>query len=168
MNVGGHRRFRPSLVAEALKAYDVINIGATGTFVVRNPRSRSKFRSALESKLPFRAELSICDGSDLVRLQTANPFGHVSPRNDIVRFVSIFSTARRAPPTLPIVIPANGEWFVRVIAAEKQFVFGEYRRHMKTIRYLTHLDQLFGAPATTRNWNTIAAIVKVLTDHGPD
>ena len=41
-------------------------------------------------------------------------------------------------------------------------MFGMYRRHMKTISYLGSLDKVFGAPATTRNWNTITAIVKVL------
>jgi len=41
-----------------------------------------------------------------------------------------------------------------VIAWNKQFVFGMYRRHMKTISYLGEIDKLFGTPATTRNWNT--------------
>jgi hypothetical protein len=35
---------------------------------------------------------------------------------------------------------------------------------MKTIGYLGKIDKLFGAPATTRNWNTIAAIVRILKD----
>jgi uncharacterized protein (DUF1697 family) len=33
---------------------------------------------------------------------------------------------------------------------------------MKTIRYLGQLDKIFGVPATTRNWNTITAIAKIL------
>jgi uncharacterized protein (DUF1697 family) len=37
---------------------------------------------------------------------------------------------------------------------------------MKTITYLGQIDKLFGVPATTRNWNTINAIVRVLTDQG--
>jgi hypothetical protein len=48
------------------------------------------------------------------------------------------------------------------IASDKQFVFGEYRRHMKTIGYLGKIDRLCGAKATTRNWNTIMAIVRIL------
>jgi uncharacterized protein (DUF1697 family) len=51
---------------------------------------------------------------------------------------------------------------VRVIASEGQFVFGMYRRHMKTIGYLGQIDKLYGAPATTRNWNTIVAILRIL------
>jgi hypothetical protein len=41
---------------------------------------------------------------------------------------------------------------------------GLYRRQMKAIRYLGKLEKLLGVPATTRNWNTIKKVVKVL--HG--
>jgi len=57
---------------------------------------------------------------------------------------------------------------VRLVAANGQFVFGEYRRHMKTIGYLGQLDKLIGMPATTRNWNTIDAIVRVLNGEVDD
>jgi hypothetical protein len=33
---------------------------------------------------------------------------------------------------------------------------------MKAIGYLGQIDRLFGVPATTRNWNTITMIAKVL------
>jgi hypothetical protein len=51
---------------------------------------------------------------------------------------------------------------LRVIGTEQPFVFGLYRRNMKAIGYLGKLDQLFGCPVTTRNWNTINAIASVL------
>jgi uncharacterized protein (DUF1697 family) len=51
---------------------------------------------------------------------------------------------------------------VKVLARDRQFVFGVYRRRMKAITCLGSLDRLFGAAATTRNWNTIAAIGRVL------
>jgi hypothetical protein len=62
VNVGGHRRFRPSILARELSGYDVLNVGAAGTFVVRKPGSRAKFRTALLRKLPFEAEIMLCDG----------------------------------------------------------------------------------------------------------
>lgn len=164
INVGGHRRFRPSLLANALSAYDVVNVGATGTFVVRKPGSRSQFRATLLEQLPFRAEVALCEGRDLIALEKENPFGTRSLRADIVRFVSILSRAGRVPTTLPVTLPPRGEWFVRVIGSKKRFVFGEYRRHMKTIGYLGQIDKLFGAPATTRSWTTMLAIAKILKD----
>jgi hypothetical protein len=43
-----------------------------------------------------------------------------------------------------------------------------YRRHMKVIGFLGALDRLYGVPVTTRNWNTIAAIDKVLRNDRSD
>lgn len=162
VNVGGHRTFRPSLLARELSDYDVINVGAAGTFVVRKPGSRSKFRTALLRKLPFEAELVLCDASDLLRLETENPFAAEPSSPDIVRFVSILSKPGSVRVSLPVTFPSDGEWLVRVMASEGQFVFGLYRRHMKTIGYLGQIDKLFSVPATTRNWNTITAVVRVL------
>jgi uncharacterized protein (DUF1697 family) len=162
INVGGHRTFRPSLLAKELNDYGVVNLGAAGTFVVHKPGSKTKFRAALLRNLPFEAEVVICDGRDLIALEIENPFGAEPPRADIVRFVSILSKAGALGDALPVKIPATGEWFVQVIARYDRFVFGMYRRHMKTISYLGGIDKLFGAPATTRNWNTILAVVRIL------
>src|SRR5438270_13618673 len=162
VNVGGHRTFRPSILARELSAYDVQNVGAAGTFVVRKPGSRAKFRTALLRKLPFEAQIVLCDGRDLMRLETENPFGTDPSSPDVVRFVSILSKAGGVRASLPVAFPADGDWLVRVIASEGQFVFGMYRRHMKTIGYLGQIDKLYGVPATTRNWNTIIAILRIL------
>jgi len=162
VNVGGHRRFRPSLLARELSDFDVVNVGAAGTFVVRKPGSHTKFRAVLLGKLPFEANVAICDGSDLLRLETGNPFGKRPSPPDVVRFVSILSKAGAIRASLPVSFPSEGQWLVRVIGCEGQFVFGMYRRHMKTIGYLGQIDRMYGAPATTRNWNTIAAIVRIL------
>ena len=162
VNVGGHRTFRPSILARELSGYDVLNVGAAGTFVVRKPGSRAKFRTALLRKLPFEAEIVLCEGRDLMRLEMENPFGAQPSPPDVVRFVSILSKAGGVRASLPVTFPSDGEWLVRVIASEGQFVFGEYRRHMKTIGYLGQIDKLYGVPATTRNWNTIIAIIRML------
>ncbi len=164
VNVGGHRTFRPSILARELSDYDVVNVGAAGTFLVRKPGSRAKFRAQLLRKLPFEAEVVLCDDHDLIRLEMENPFRTEPSRPDIVRFVSILSGPGRGPATIPFTLPPGGEWFVRVIASKKRFVFGVYRRHMRTIGYLGQIDKLFGVPATTRNWNTILAVVRILKD----
>jgi uncharacterized protein (DUF1697 family) len=162
VNVGGHRRFRPSILARELSGYDVLNVGAAGTLVVRKPGSRAKFRTALLRKLPFEAEIVLCEGRDLMRLERENPFGTQPSPPDVVRFVSILSKAGDVRASLPVTFPSDGKWLVRVLASEGQFVFGVYRRHMKTIGYLGQIDKLYGVPATTRNWNTIIAIMRIL------
>ena len=154
------------MLAKELSRYDVVNIGAAGTFVVRKPGSRAQFCDELRRKLPFVAEVVLCDARDLIRLEIDNPFGTEPARPDIVRFVTILSRAGRVRASNPITLPPGREWFVRIIASRDRFVFGVYRRHMKTIGCLGQIDKLFGAPATTRNWNTIIAIVRILKDQG--
>jgi uncharacterized protein (DUF1697 family) len=163
INVGGHRTFRPSTLARELGAYGVVNVGAAGTFVVRKPGSRANFLAELRRKLPFEAEIAFCDGSDLIRLEREDPFRAEPSRPDVVRFVSILSKAGRGNASLPIALPEGGEWFVRIIGSKDRLVFGVYRRHMKTIGYLGQIDELFGAPATTRSWTTILSVLRVLT-----
>jgi hypothetical protein len=63
---------------------------------------------------------------------------------------------------MPMRFPSSGPWLMKILAREKRFVFGVYRRHMKVIGYLGALDRVFGAPVITRNWNTITIIAKVL------
>jgi len=162
INVGGHRKFRPSALAKELAAYDVVNVGAAGTLVVCKSGSRTRFRAELLRRLPFEAEVSICEGRDLIRLVEKNPFDSERAGPEIVRFVSILSRDPPLRPHGPIAIPPKGEWFVRVIGSTGRLIFGVYRRHMKTIGCLGQIDRLFGAPATTRNWNTIVAITRIL------
>jgi len=165
INVGGHRRFRPSLLAKELSRYDVVNIGATGTFIVRKPGSRATFRSELLRRLPFEAEVFFCDSRDLLDLEVEDPFGTEQVRPDTVRFVSVLSKCPRRMPSLPITVPPDGEWYVRLVAFRDRFIFGVYRRHMKTIGYLGHIDKLFGVPATIRSWKTMMVVVQILK-HG--
>ena len=168
VNVGGHRTFRPSVLAKELSGYDVVNVGAAGTFVVRKPVPVAELRAALLRKLPFEAEVMISDGRDLMDLVGADPFSSEPSHPDVVRFVSILSKAARLRPSLPILLPATGPWLLRIIGRNGRFVLGMYRRHMKTIGYLGQIDKLLGARATTRNWNTITAIARVLRDETPD
>ncbi len=155
------------MLARELVAYDVVNVGAAGTFVVRKPGSRVEFLAELRRKLPFEAVVASCSGGDLIRLEVANPFKDEPLDPDVVRFVSILSNAGRDNISFPIAIPRTGPWFVRIIGSENRLVFGLYRRHMKTIGYLGQIDKLFGAPATTRSWNTIRSVLRILKAQEP-
>lgn len=166
VNVGGHRTFRPSTLVERLKHIDAINIGAAGTFVIRRPVTRAQLRAELIRRLPFDAEIVICEGREIVRLTSHNPFADQPVRQDIVRFVSVLSQRPRLAPAMPMVFPPRGKWLLKILARDNRFVFGLYRRHMKAIGYLGAFDRLFGVPATTRNWNTITAISQALRSGG--
>jgi uncharacterized protein (DUF1697 family) len=166
VNVGGHRTFRPAALAEELQHLDAVNIGAAGTFVIRQPITQAQLRAELASRLPFETEIMICQGREIVRLMSEDPFADHPVQPDIVRFVSLLSQRPRSAPPTPISLPATGEWLLKILARDDRFLFGVYRRQMKAIGYLGTLDRLFGVPATTRNWNTITAIAKVLGKGG--
>jgi uncharacterized protein (DUF1697 family) len=162
VNVGGHRTIRPSILASHLQHLDVVNIGAAGTFVVRRPLSHARLRDELAGRLPFDTDVMICEGRDILGLMSRDFFaGHRSGR-DVVRFVGVLARSPRAAPGTPIDIPSTGPWGVRILARERRFVVGLYRRQMRAIRCLGEIGRLFGAPVTTRNWNTVAAIARTL------
>jgi len=162
VNVGGHKTFRPSAVAKQLRQYDVVNVGAAGTFVIRKPPNQTQLRAELRKRLPFETEVMICAGRDLIGFASRDPFGDESIQSDVVRFVSVLAKRPRLLPSLPISVPNDGAWLVRILATRNRLLFGMYRRHMKTISYLSRIDKLIGVPVTTRNWNTFTAILKVL------
>jgi len=162
VNVGGHRTFRPTMLARQLKHFDVVNIGAAGTFVVGAPTSQTRLRAELSRRLPFETSIIICKGQELLDVAKCEPFGDEPAGSGVVRFVSVMAKRPSLVPSIPMSFPARGKWLLRILATEKRFVFGQYRRHMKTIGYLGMIDGIFGVPVTTRNWNTILAIVEVL------
>jgi uncharacterized protein (DUF1697 family) len=162
VNVGGYRTFRPTTVAQQLKHLGAVNIGAAGTFVIRQHVTQRELRAELSRRLPFDTQVTICNGLEIVRLMSQDHFANVPTRPDIVRFVSVLSARPRSAPSMPMALPSRGRWLLKIITRDNRFVFGVYRRHMKVIGYLGTLDRLFGVPVTTRNWTTITAIARVL------
>lgn len=162
VNVGGHRTFRPSMLANECSRFDVVNVGAAGTFVIRNATSAGTLRSEMLRRLPFETDVMICNGGDILRLVASDPFAGQRSAPDIVRFVSVLAKRRPPSPADPLNLPREGPWCLKVVTCQGRFVCGLYRREMQAIRYLGHLEKVFGVPVTTRNWNTILAIVRIL------
>jgi uncharacterized protein (DUF1697 family) len=162
VNVGGHRTFRPVALAGQLGHLGAVNIGAAGTFVIRERVGRAELRAELAQRLPFETEIVICEGRGILRLVSNDLFGPPPARPGIVRFVSVLTRTPLLVPPLPMNLPPRGRWLLQILARNGRFVVGQYRRHMKTIGYLGTLDRVFGVPVTTRNWNTMTAIAKAL------
>jgi len=168
VNVGGHRTFRPTRLAEALKRQGAVNIGAAGTLVLRQPITQAQARAEVARKLPLVAEIVVCQGRDILSLISKNPFEGQSVPPGVVRFVSVLSRRPRLTPSTPMRFPSRGQWLMKILTKRNRFVIGMYRRHMKVIGLLGALDRLYGVPVTTRNWNTITAIAKALRNDQSD
>ena len=162
VNVGKANRCQPAVIASQLSKLGVINIGAVGTFVVREDVSESALRAAIAKKLTFKCEIMICPARDIIKLASKDPFVGQPSGTDITRFVSVAAKRIAKPPSVPFNLPSEDEWLLRVIAIREKFILGLYRRQMKAIGYLGRIEKLLGVPATTRNWNTIEKVVKLL------
>lgn len=162
VNVGGANRCQPALIAKQLAKFDIVNIGAVGTFVVREDVTKSDLRGAIARKLPFQCEIMICPARDLIKLAARDPFSRQPSGPNITRFVSVLAKRLRALPPLPLSLPSDDDWLLKIIAIQDRFVLGLYRRQMKAISYLGKVEKRLGVPVTTRNWNTIEKVVKIL------
>src|SRR5438094_1756197 len=180
VNVGGANRCQPARIAKQLSKFGVVNIGAVGTFVVREDVSESTLRAAIAKKLPFKCEIMICPARDIIKLTSKDPFVRQPSGPNITRFVSVLhkpvrgrirsdsyqtSTLKHQTsqlPPLPLTLPSDDDWLLRIIAIQDRFVLGLYRRQMKAISYLGKIEKLLGVAATTRNWNTIDKVATIL------
>ena len=163
VNVGGHKAFRPSAVAKDLAEFDVVNVGAAGTFVVRKSISSALLRAELSRRLPFAADLMICRGRDVSDLRSSDPFPGSSPDKEVTWFVSVLAKRPRALPPLPIHQPAGNNWQVKIVEVRGMFALCLHRRVGRTLVYPNEVvERHLGMPATTRNWNTVCAICDIL------
>jgi uncharacterized protein (DUF1697 family) len=164
VNVGGTNRCQPALIAKELAKFGIVNIGAVGTFVVRENVSESALRAAIARKLPFKCEIMICPAREIIKLSSKDPFSRQPSGPDITRFVNVLHKPLRTPPSLPLSLPSDNDWLLKIIAIQDRFVLGLYRRQMKAISYLGKIEKKFGVAATTRNWNTIQKVAQILKD----
>jgi len=165
VNVGKANRCRPAEIAKELSKFGVVNVGAVGTFVVREDVSESALRAAIEKKLPFKIEIMICPARDIIKLTSKDPFARQPSGRNITRFVSVLGKRPRTVPSLPLSLPPDDDWLLKVIAIKGRFVLGLYHRQLKAIGYLGKIEKMLGVPATTRSWNTIEKIAKILITH---
>lgn len=162
VNVGGHQKFQPAKLAKALAEFGVVNIGAAGTFVAREHVSETKLRDEILRRLPFKPELMICPGRDLLALARGDWYADAPAGKDLGRFVSVLQKAPRKKPPLPIEQPAGAKWEVRVVAITGRFALS-VRRFGQTYSNAV-VEKHLGIPATTRGWNTIETIREILEE----
>src|SRR5574341_1588786 len=116
INVAGHQAFQPAKLAKDLADFDVVNIGAAGTFVARRNISQTKLRAEILRRMPFKPELMICSAREMLALERGRWFEDAPASKDIARFVSVLQKPPRTKPRLPIEQPAGRKWEVRIVA----------------------------------------------------
>ena len=141
----------------------MVNIGATGLLVAHGANKPAAFRKELLAAVPFEVEVALCTGKEVLDAVAGDPFSDYAA-SDLVPFVSIaIDASKNTPRRLPIHMPDESEWYVRILGSKQRFFFGVYRRHAKTIGFLGRLDRALGQRVTTRNWNTMRLVTGALS-----
>jgi uncharacterized protein (DUF1697 family) len=163
VNVGGHQKLQPSLLAKKLAKFDVANVGAAGTFVVRKAVGQAALRTEILRTLPFKPEMMICPASDVIALVATKPFGDALPTKDVRQLITIMLKAPRSMPRLPLDKPAGKDWQVRILSIRGQFAASLWRPQKRAMLYPNaFVEKQFGIPATTRSWSAFSTIRKLL------
>ena len=164
VNVGGHQKFQPSVLAKKLANFGVVNVGAAGTLVVRKTVNQATLRAEILRRLPFKPELMICPARDVIALKRSDPLQDApGETKDLRHYVTVMTKAPRTLPPLPLEKPAGNKWEVKLIAVTGRFALSLWRRQTNGVLYPNAIvEKHFAIPATTRNWNTITAICDIL------
>jgi uncharacterized protein (DUF1697 family) len=162
-NVGGHRRFLPSelVTAKELAEFDLVNLGAAGTFVARSKSSENRLRRVILAHLSFQTDVSICPGEEILALLQGDPFGSLLPGT--TAYLSVLVAEAVRTPRLPHYVPSESKWEMKLVAAHGRYVLSLYRRLSARLMYPNPIvEREFGVRATTRGWPTIRALGEIL------
>src|SRR3989440_4332474 len=118
VNVGGANRCQPARIAKQLAKFGVVNIGAVGTFVVREDVSESTLRAAIARQLPFKVEIMICPARDVLKLTAKDPYANEPSGPNFTRFVNVLHKPLRKPPAIPLCLPSEDHWLAKVVAIQ--------------------------------------------------
>jgi uncharacterized protein (DUF1697 family) len=168
VNVGGTNRCQPALIAKELAKLAVVNVGAVGTFVVREDVSESALRKKVAVQLAkafgVKCEIMICPAKGIVDLARQDPFAG-ERGNDIDAHVTILAKRPAKLPALPIYAPSEEKWEIKIVRIIGTGVIC-LRRRLKNGRLYPNsvVEKQLGVAATTRNWNTIQKVAQILND----
>src|SRR5439155_26362776 len=124
---------------------------AVGTFVIREDVRESMLRRAIARKLPYNCEIMICPAKQIVDLMRRDPFSRTPSGSNITRFVNILHKPLRKRialdllrtsniehqrsqlPSLPVSMPSDNDWLLKIIAIRGRFVRVLDRQQMNAL-----------------------------------
>jgi len=162
-NVGGARVFRPKLFSDGLKHLGCVNVGAAGTFVIRERVAETRLKAEIVKRLPFDTHVMVCRGETIIEIVDRDPFSGGKHDKKLRRFGSVMNGKPKVLPKLPLAEPAAA-WLTKLMGVEDRLAWGWWRTldgiHFRDPNML--IEQRLGVKATTRNWNTFEKIREIL------
>ncbi len=161
-NVGGKNVFRPAQLATALAHLGVVNVGAAGTFVVREKAGATEIRREIRAKLSFETAIAVLPAKQLVELVRSQPFRGVKFSKQLRGWAAPLCGRAKMQPALPITVPEGTEWSVRFDRLEGPFALGLWHWRPRFVFASQVVENAIGVPATTRWWETFERVAAVI------
>lgn len=168
INVGGRKMIKMAELVRLFSAAGFKNVRtfiASGNVIFDAPQKNSKALSekieqTLLQELRFEVSVVVMSLDQLKAITKRNPFKRVQPSDDVMLFVTLFSSELKPKPKLPldsapdsleVVSVTDGAAFM--IAHRKKTGWFEFPNNF--------IEKKFGLTATTRNWSTLVKIVAI-------
>jgi uncharacterized protein (DUF1697 family) len=162
-NIGGRNVFRPAGLARDLSGLDVVNVGAAGTFVVRERASAATIRREIRDRLPFDPMLAVVPAREVLSLVESQPFSGVRFSKDRRAWVAVLERRIRDRPDLPSFAPQRRAWSVRLDGVDGRFAFGLWQRRPGGFVFPNEVvEKTFGRLATCRWWETLEKVAGLI------
>jgi uncharacterized protein (DUF1697 family) len=150
-----------------LPKFGVINVGAVGTFVIREDVDEKTLRAAILRKLPFKCDVMICRAKEILDLVRDNPLKNERTDSDRRVFLTVMSkppiSSARQSLALPFYAPTKENWEVKIAQIDEMFALSLWQRLRENPLYPNQvIEKKFGVATTTRSWNTIEKVAKIL------
>jgi uncharacterized protein (DUF1697 family) len=162
MNVGGKNVFKPAQLATALAHLGMVNVGAAGTFVIRERLTAAAVRREILARMSGEPELAIVPAKEILDLVRSDPFRGVKFSKDVRGWAAVLCAKPNSKPALPMVLPAGKPWSVRFERVQGSFALGQYRRVGGSLFPNQVVEKALGVRATTRWWETIVKLADLI------
>jgi uncharacterized protein (DUF1697 family) len=160
VNVGGSGILRVKDLPAKLPKFQVDNIGAAGTFVVRADSDPEALREEFRRAIGFDTDILVRSSGELARLRTvaASTWGEPNPAEK--RFVTFLSAKPARTLSLPHSVPDPREWEVRLDALVGVDVLSSSHVRGDRRRFYANevVERLAKVPSTTRGWETLERV----------
>jgi uncharacterized protein (DUF1697 family) len=166
INVGGRKMIKMAELARLLSAAGFKNVRtfiASGNVIFDAPQKESKMLAGKIEKtllkgLGYEVSVVVMTIDKLKAITKRNPFKRVNPSDDVMLFVTLFSSELKPKPKLPLTSAPENLELVSVTDSAAFMV-----AHRKKTGWFdfpnNFIEKAFGLTATTRNWSTLVKIV---------
>jgi uncharacterized protein (DUF1697 family) len=172
INVGGNALIKMTELKKAFESLgfkNVVPVVASGNVVFETKQSdpavlKGQIEMALSKRFKIQAQVILRDASQILNLTKSNPFrnARLSPQTKLQ--VTFLVEEAKAGAKFPIRLPIKEFQIVQTSGSEICSAV-DLSTNARTPELMKLLEKQFGKNITTRTWNTIEKIAKLL---GPD